>query len=266
MASHSFTTKARLVTSMKLVTLLKIIVHIPISERAELFEEIRKNFEKKDKKYKDALNYFQRNWLNEYYVESMIEETETTTSISRTNNICEYYNYLLNQKLNMVSPRISILISSLLNEEYIIREFLMKASFNTMQAPPLPRGFTVEEENMPIGSLNRLIEERKSRSAYNLRSISDDKEFQIECRRLVSRSYQILFLASEENEDFFEEQKVGESNSEDAIDKDFTDLFCTMLQQEKEEFEDFNIQEQINNEFASKSKRYLFLLKLNFIL
>ena len=193
---------------------MKILAHIPIANRGELFEEIYELFSGKDSKHSEFLNYYKKNWLNTYYVESMAIQNEGSTFlISRTNNICEVYNYLLNQKVGAISPRLSILISKLFNEEQNTREYLMKATVNASIKPLLPQGFLVNEEKLTIGSLTKLLEEKKPR--YPLRSIIKDKEFEIECKRLVSMCYEALFLASIDEKDVSGESSQGEIQNQE---------------------------------------------------
>ena len=71
MSHNSLTTKERLNDSIKLMVFLKILAHIEISERKSLFQGIKDLFEKKDKGYKEMLAYYQKNWLNSYFVEPM---------------------------------------------------------------------------------------------------------------------------------------------------------------------------------------------------
>ena len=165
---------------------------------------------------------------------------ESNVAIARTNNICEYYNYLLNKKMNITSPRLSILIDCLLNEELQIREFLMKSVTDFEVDPPLPRGFTVQEDCLPIGSLHKFLQEKKSN--YNLRSAAKDEQFQLECINLVKRSYKILFLASLESTDV-EEMKIEEKQEEGSVEGSYTEIVSNLLEQEKEEFENLTFQE-----------------------
>jgi len=105
MGSHSLTTKERLHDSIKLITFLKILAHIEISERKPLFDELCVMFKKKDSKFMEMLNYFERNWLNTFYVESMkIGEEDESQLIARTNNVCEVYNHILNKKVSITNP------------------------------------------------------------------------------------------------------------------------------------------------------------------
>ena len=100
MARNSLTTKERLLDSIRLMVFLKIMAHVEISQRKDWFEEISELFKKKDKKYKDMLNYYKNNWLNSYYVESLsIGEDEGSSLIIRTNNVCETYNHYFKKKL-----------------------------------------------------------------------------------------------------------------------------------------------------------------------
>jgi len=264
MASHSLTTKERLPNSIKLVTFLKILAHIPIEERVEVFEEICSAFKKQDSKYKEMIDYFERNWLKSYYVESMAPEEENNTSlISRTNNICEFYNHILNQKIGIVSPRLSILVSHLIDEEMQIREYLTKVSVYTSAITLLPQGFTVKEDQLPIGSLTKLLQEKKT-SGYNLRSVIKEKEFETECKRLVSRCYEALFLASEDSQDIIEEvderkEKDQEEEREENFNENYRDLnnIFVILEKEKDEIENPSIETEDERKLPFKSSKRL---------
>ena len=133
-----------------------------IPKRNDLFEETSEILKKVDKKYAEALKYFKNNWLSTYYVESIkIDENEDSSLIARTNNVCEYYNYTLNQKTKIIKPRLSVLVSLLLDEEFSIREFITKSTLNIAAEPPIPNGFTVLENQLPIGALSKLLEKKK---------------------------------------------------------------------------------------------------------
>lgn len=162
MASHSLTTKDRLHDSIKLATFLKILAHIKIEERDDYFEEVSTLFKTKDKKYVPMLNYYKNTWLKTYYVESMVISTEENQSlITRTNNVCETYNHLLNMRVAITSPRLSILITKLIEEEYCIREYVMKSTVDVSIKSPIPQDFAVSENELPIESLGKLLEEKR---------------------------------------------------------------------------------------------------------
>jgi len=90
-----------------------------------------------------------------------INEEEDFNLIARTNNVCEFYNYILNQKMKITNPRLSILVSFLLNEELEIREYITKSTVNVFAEQPIPNGFVVQEDQIPIGSLTKLIEKKE---------------------------------------------------------------------------------------------------------
>jgi len=210
------------------------------------------------------IDYFERNWLKNYYVESMAPEEENNTSlISRTNNICEFYNHILNQKIGIVSPRLSILVSHLIDEEMQIREYLTKASVYTSAITLLPQGFTVKEDQLPIGSLTKLLQEKKT-SGYNLRSVIKEKEFETECKRLVSRCYEALFLASEDSQDIIEEvderkEKDQEEEREENFNENYRDLnnIFVILEKEKDEIENPSIETEDERKLPFKSSKRL---------
>ena len=120
------------------MTFLKIMAHIEINERKPLFEELCSAFKKKDSKFTNVLNYYKRNWLNTFYVESLdVGEEENSLLIARTNNVCECYNFMLGQKVAITNPRLSILIQCLLEEESRMREYITKCVVNVTIQPPI---------------------------------------------------------------------------------------------------------------------------------
>lgn len=171
------------------MTFLKIMAHIEINERKPLFEELCSTFKKKDSKFTNVLNYYKRNWLNTFYVESLdVGEEENSLLIARTNNVCECYNFMLGQKVAITNPRLSILIQCLLEEESRMREYITKCVVNVTIQPPIPEGFTVKENELPIASLSKLLQERKT-SGYDLRSALKNQRFIEECKILVEKCY-----------------------------------------------------------------------------
>jgi len=250
--SHSLTTAERLQDSIKLVTFLKILAHIEIKDRKELYDDLSSIFKKKDPKFTDMLNYYKNNWLNTFYVESVnVGEEDNTTLLARTNNVCEFYNHRLNQKVAIANPRLSILVNCLLDEELILREFLTKSTVNVPIEPIIPDSFSVKEDELPIGSISKLLEKKKS-LGYNLRSIMKDHNFIDECKALVQRCYESVFVSSKEAEEVgtIEENKSVESEGTknmEQVDDDyddsnsgksnFTQNLCKVLEQEKIETE-----------------------------
>ena len=93
-------------------------------------------------------------------------------------------------KIAMTSPRLSILVSKLVEEEYIMREFIIKATVNMSIQPPIPREFSVIEDDLPIGSLSKLLEEK--RSSCNFGFVTRDQEFITECKKLVEKCYKVI--------------------------------------------------------------------------
>jgi len=199
MASNGFTSKEMIFNTTKLVTFLKILVHIEAEkDRQEFFKGLKILFSKKDKKYGDVFKYFEKVWLKSYFVEPLkINDDEEFDLIARTNNTCEYYNYSLNQKLKITNPRLSILVTCLLNEEQNIREFISKRTISLDANPPIPKGFVVRDDELPIGSLTKILDEKKRDPTYNLRSLpsrqDQDKEFLIGVQKLVEKCYQTIF-------------------------------------------------------------------------
>ena len=207
MSHNSLTTKERLNDSIKLMVFLKILAHIEISERKSLFQGIKDLFEKKDKGYKEMLAYYQKNWLDSYFVEPMDigEGEEDALLIARTNNICEFYNHYLNNKIGVTFPRLAILVDHLLDEELNIREYIMKATVDMTLEPHLPRGFVVKEDELPIGSLSKLLQEKKNQK-YDLRSTFQEKQFLAACTVLVEKCYQVMLVTNSDNQDVYNDQ------------------------------------------------------------
>ena len=199
-----------------------------------------------------------------------LNEEDDNSLIARTNNVCEFYNYILNKKIKIVKPRLSILITHLLNEEFSIREFVTKSAVNTVKEALIPNGFTVLEDQLPIGALSKLLVEKKKPSNYNLRSIANEKEFLLECRKLVERCYEVMFLTSHVESsielnalEVKEEQKHAdeEKNNEEEdllldLNEDYTLLFFSSLEKEKEEFENVTVEMNSQSKSVSKNKRY----------
>jgi len=269
MASNSLTTKERLLTSIKLMTFLKILAHIKINERKSLFEEISSLFKTQDKKYANMLRYYENNWLKTYYVETMnIGEKDGHNLITRTNNFCEAYNNILNMKIGVTSPRLSILVTKLIEEEFTVREFVMKAIVNSEAEAPIPQGFTVQEDALPISKISKLLEERKKKK-YDLRSVLRDKEFIQECKKMVEKCYETLFLSPEDHLDVENNQEEGDTNPGSSIQEgdDFDEQFSlklfSVLEEEKEEMKTLLIdvpKEVIPSSAIKRFKKYNYLL------
>ena len=273
-ASNDLTSKDLLCVSIKLITFLKILAHIEIIDRSLLFEEISTLFKNKDKKYAAALAYYKKNWLNNYYVESMLIDNKDEQQIARTNNVCKVYNFHLNQKVGIINPRLSILVMKPLDEEESIRNFIMKSTVDISTQPPLVQGFTVSENNIPIGSLSKLLQEKK-KSGYNLRTITKDKEFLISCQKIVENCYSTLFLASDVNNDLVDKEEEeaksdqnDQDNDESNLDQNFTSKYLAILQEEKELYEGTSaneegiVQKQKSETISSTRKRYVIFINL----
>jgi len=259
MASNGLTSKERLHETIKLVTFFKILAHIEIADRKEVFEELTKIFKEKDQRYSKSLDYFKRNWLTTYYVESMkINQEEDFNLINRTNNVCENYNYKLNQKLKITNPRLSILVSYLLDEEFSIREFITKSALNIAVDPPIPNSFAVREDELPIGAITRLLEEKKrADNRYPLKSKLYEKEFLLKVQGLVENCYRIMFMSSLNNSDQEEnmenQEESKEENQSQEFDENYTSRYFSTLEKEKEDFENVDCEIEPQNSEASAS-------------
>ena len=150
--------------------------------------------------------------------------------ISRTNNICEFYNRILNQKVDIFNPRLSILIDSLLKEELKMREYVAKASVNINVEPSIANGFMVREDNLPISFLSKLFYKKKS-SGLNLRSLAKDQKFIDECKTLAHKCFEAILLSSRESEEIEapNENVQDEAENEEQPQQIFNDRFENIL-------------------------------------
>jgi len=143
----------------------------------------------------------------------------------------------------------------------------MKSTVDLAIKPPLPTGFAVREDQLPIGSFEKFLQEKRA-SKYNLRASTKDKEFLVDCTKLVEKCYEALFFSSEnnqENQDKKENNQVNEDRKEESEDSGYEEQKddCSYEieknfehQESLEEEEDplVNIQPLQSN--ATTSKRY----------
>ena len=59
---------SRILDTKKLIALLKILPHIDLQDRKDIFSEIKTTYKSKDKPFKDFFSYYQNNWLENYTI------------------------------------------------------------------------------------------------------------------------------------------------------------------------------------------------------
>lgn len=102
-----------------LILFFKILVHIPLNERKDVFKCLKDKYNLADKKFLILFNYFQRYWIESYYISY---EDYGSQLFSRTNNVSERYNFRLQEAVHVIHPRLSILVKSLIEEEQIFKK------------------------------------------------------------------------------------------------------------------------------------------------
>jgi len=95
---------------------------------------------------------------------------------------------------------------------------------------------------LPIGSLTKLLSEKKRTNDYNTRALKKDKEFIVQVTKLVERCYQEIFIANIDDQDSpslsdapnsqneSQENEEVKANNLMGIDSEFTERYCKELE------------------------------------
>lgn len=85
-----------------LIGFLKILVHIEEHQRKELYAELKQYFIEKQKLFKNFLQYFEDNWLENDFLNFKALKVDDLRD--RTNNVSEAFNSVLNKHVGMYKP------------------------------------------------------------------------------------------------------------------------------------------------------------------
>jgi hypothetical protein len=259
-----------------LIMFCKILVHIPIEERKTIWqfvlsriqhdsEEKGKDPESKVKEerfrhnFKQFTNYFEKNWLGVYYVESASPNNDVL--FVRTNNICERYNKRLGEKISITKPRMSILVAKLLEEEQLFRSTLMRASVGTQLLAnevllPQERSISAKGLSGPISDLQctiaAFVGDTPSTQIMD-KLYRDDKEIFYFIKRKVQDAYSSLYdnlctNRSESKEDLIDDE-VNLSGEESGPEKFGEMLLDEMFDDDFQVFNDM-LTERFNNQIS----------------
>ena len=112
--------KEKIKTTKILLFILKIIPFMPIDEKIEFYEDIKKYYAiENNENYKKLVNYYEKYWLRNNYINFEILKNEEL--INRTNNYVESFHHPLNSELDVFHPKFSYLIDKY--KIFIIKSF-----------------------------------------------------------------------------------------------------------------------------------------------
>ena len=162
-----------------LMAFLKIIPHLQLKEAKGFFDDLKACFLKISPSYRSLLNYYESNWLGQYFVEGP----------DRTNNICESFNRVINQSVGITHARLAIFVSKLKEFEFLRRtQLIEKYESGRTNSVLIPED---EQHNLPFSKIYRFIatmEENLEQVHYALRSrdmkskiVSDLKDLAASC-------------------------------------------------------------------------------------
>jgi len=173
-AKNGLKSQSRITTTKKIISLLKILPHLDERERKEIFEEINESYKNSEKPFKDFLEYYKRNWLTKYSIS--FDSIENNDRLVRTNNICEQFNRRLTQKIKIKHPRLSILISNLIDEEDLFKKKIIGSLSQQHQEIFLDHCSVTTDNALPFSNIVEILSKAK-KEKYNFRRILTDEAF-----------------------------------------------------------------------------------------
>ena len=172
-----------------LIALMKCLVHIKEQERKDIWKDICDVFKEKGPNYHHFLQYFQKNWLSNYFinfVECPVEQLRF-----RSNNICESFNSKLNRAVAIKHPQIGVLVDKLLDFELNYRT----KHLERINAGSQSNQRVYEQESyLPFSYLYTVLNAQSLQiRRYNLRSGKFNDDFWVQILEAVNECYRFLF-------------------------------------------------------------------------
>ena len=189
-AKHGLKLPSRIITTRKIISLLKILPHLDDNERKEIFQEITESFKSSEKVFKDFLEYYKKNWLTKYSIN--FESIENNDRLIRTNNICEQYNRRLSQKIQIKHPRLSILIANLIDEEDLFKKKIIGSLSQQHQGTFLNHCSVSKDKALPFSMIVETMT-RAKKEKYNFRRILTDDTFKNKLIKICEKCEEFLF-------------------------------------------------------------------------
>lgn len=178
-----------------LIAFLQLLIHVDKEVRLEYFQDLRACFTKKSKTFKVFLDYFERNWLKNAFIDFKSCDEEELQD--RTNNICEGFNRVFNQHIKIRRASLAIFVCKLKELEFHYRKKVLKNIGNGEQ------NIKVEEslsDKLPFTKIYAYLENLKSEVEnvrYSLRSGQVREEFMNSLVDLSQNCYDYFY--SEDN-------------------------------------------------------------------
>lgn len=189
-AKHGLKSSSNIITTRKIISLLKILPHLEEIERKEVFKEIKDSFKTSGKIFKDFIEYYEKNWLTKYSIP--FESIESDDRLVRTNNICEQYNRRLTQKIHIKHPRLSILITALIDEEDLFKKKVIGSLSQQSQEIFLDSCSVSKDKVLPFSAIIEVLKAAK-KEKYNFRSVLKDESLQNKLIKICEKCEEFIF-------------------------------------------------------------------------
>jgi len=189
-AKNGLKSQSRIITTKKIISLLKILPHLDEKDRKEVFEEIKESFKNTEKSFKDFLEYYKKNWLTRYSIS--FDSIENNDRLVRTNNICEQFNRRLTQKIKIRHPRLSILISNLIDEEDLFKKKIIGSLSQQHQEIFLNHCSVSIDKALPFSNIVEILSTAR-KEKYNFRRILTDEAFKSKLIKISEKCEEFLF-------------------------------------------------------------------------
>lgn len=204
-----------------LIALLKIIPYIPDPKKEQYFKDLRESFVPK-KNYNEFFNYCEKNWLKCNFTKPLeLDSKQTSRLIRRTNDSCEGYHSRLVGIIPMKHPRLAILVSLLIEEEWHFRNVTIdKVSQSSDTIMNIGDKGISQKEMLPFAQIISLLRDMAkvhSDHNYELRNLKKNEKFLERLIELTVEGYKLLHGEEDDEKDEEDGDKDGKEEDCDEV-------------------------------------------------